>query len=152
MSLKLLITATYGSSTYADTAKLQELCCKAATAKNQWTFLNRCIFHKIMPRFLQKKQPYKSRRIQNITDEYKKRLLIATRNDTKARFFQRSKDYKRLLETLKQELNEEHYQIIVQVTNSSKEKKFTETRAKLKKKFELLYEKKYRRPYITVAT
>ena len=86
MSLKALITATYRSGIYTNTAKLQKVYCKAATEKNQLTFLNRCIYHKILPRFLQIKCPYPSQRIRNLTEDHKKKLLIATRNDTKARF------------------------------------------------------------------
>ena len=147
MSLKTLITATYGSSIYADTAKLQQVKCKAATAKNQITFLNRCIYHKLIPRFLQIKIPYESRRIRNLTEQHKKKLLIATRNDAKSRYFRRTEESKSITDCLKEQLSEEHFEIIIRITASSKEKKFIETRNKLKKKFELLYTSKYKRPY-----
>ena len=147
MSLKTLITATYGSSIYADTAKLQQVKCKAATAKNQITFLNRCIYHKLIPRFLQIKIPYESRRIRNLTEQHKKKLLTATRNDAKAHYFRRTEESKRITDYLKEQLSEEHLEIIIRITTSSKEKKFIETRNKLKKKFELLYASKYTRPY-----
>ena len=51
MSLKTLITTTYGSGTYRRTTTLQDVHCKAATAKKQLTFLNRCVHHKIISRF-----------------------------------------------------------------------------------------------------
>ena len=73
MSLKTLNTATYGSSTYANSAKLQGFSCKAATAENQVTFLDRFIYHRILHRILQKKHPFPSRRIQSIMEEYKKK-------------------------------------------------------------------------------
>ena len=147
MSLKTIITATYGSSTYASTAKLQEVSCKAATAKNQVTFLNRCIRHQIIPRFLQIKSPFPSKRIKNITEEHKKKLLIATRNDAKTRYFKRSEESKQLTQILREQLSDEHFSTITRVTASSKEKKFLEVRTKLKNKFELLYEAKYKRPF-----
>ena len=51
---------------------------------------------------------------------------------------------------LKEQLSEEHFAMIIRITASSKEKKFVETKAKLKNKFELLYESKYKRPYGTM--
>ena len=150
MSLKTFITASYGTSIYADTAKLQQVNCKAATAKNQTTFLNRCIYHKLIPRFLQIKSPYESRRVRNLTEEHKKKLLIATRNDAKTRYFRRTEESKRITDSLKEQLSGEHFEMIIRITTSSKEKKFIETRTKLKKKFELMYASKYKRPYNTV--
>ena len=126
MSLNSLITTTYGSGTYKRTKELQEVHCKAATVKNQLTFLNRCIHHKIIPRFLQLKSPLPSRRVENIMKEHKRKLLIATRNDTKTRYFKRVKECKELIRKLKEELSEEHFDLIIRITLSCREKKFIE--------------------------
>ena len=149
MSLNSLITTTYGSGTYKRTAKLQDVHCKAATAKNQLTFLNRCIHHKIIPRFLQMKTPFPSQRVKNIMEEHRKKLLIATRNDTKTRYLKRVNECKELIQKLKEELSEEHFDMILRVTLSSREKKFNEVKTKLKNKFEMLYATKYKRPFTT---
>ena len=147
MSLQNIITATYGSSTYKQTAMLQEMNCKAAASKNQVTFLNRCIYHKLIPRFLQMKGPNSSARIKNIMEEHRKKLLVATRNDAKARFFKSSKKCKEIIQTLEEVLSDDHFRTVMRVTKSSKEKKFIEVQTKLKKKFELLYAAKYKRPF-----
>ena len=87
MSLKTIITSTYGSRTYKKRATLQEVGCKAERAKNQVTFLNGCIHHKIIPRFLQIKSPVQSRGTRNITEEHRRKLLIATKTDTQFQRF-----------------------------------------------------------------
>ena len=147
MSLNSLITTTYGSGTYKRTTKLQEVQCKAAAAKNQLTFLNRCIHHNIIPRFLQLRSPLPSKRVKNIMEEHKRKLLVAIRNDTKTRYFKRIKECNQLIQLLKEELSEEHFHLILRITLSCREKKFIEIKTKLKNKFELLYNKKYKKPF-----
>ena len=128
MSFKTLITTTYGSGTYKRTRTLQEVHCKAAIAKNQLTFLNRCIHHKIIPRFLQIKSPLPSQRVKNIMEEHKKKLLIATRNDTKNRYFKRVTEYKELDRKLKEQLSQEQFDLLQRIRLSCREKKFIEIR------------------------
>ena len=149
MSIKSLITTTYGSGTYKRTTTFQEVHCKAVTAKNQLTFLNRCIYHKIIPRFLQIKPPLLSQRVKNVTDEHKRTLLIATRNDTKTRYYKRVNESKELTKKLKDELSEEHFDLIQRITLSSREKKFNEIKTKFKNKFEILYMNKYKKHFTT---
>ena len=144
MSLQSIIIATYGSSIYKKTKQLQEIQCKMATTKNQMTFLNRCIHHKIIPKFLQVKSPLPSKRINNITMNHRRQLLIATKNDTKERYFRHVKTVKTIKQILKNGLSEEHYNTVLRVTESSREKKFVKTKNKLKNKFELLYTTKYK--------
>ena len=150
MSLKALITTTYGSSVYKKTSKLQDLHCKAATAKNQMTFLNRCLHHKIIPKFLQIKSPFPSPRVKNIMEQHRRKLLVATRNDTKSRYYKYAGASTALAEEIKGILSAEHFEIIVRVTESSREKKFVEVRTKLKNKFELQFSAKYKRPFRTL--
>ena len=76
--------------------------------------------------------------------KYRRQLLIATRNDTKGRYFKYVKEVCRLKEAIKDKLSEEHYNTIINVTESSREKKFIKTKDKLKNKFELLYASKYK--------
>lgn len=149
MSLKSFISATYGSSIYLKTTRLQATLCKAATAKNQLIFLNRCIHHKVIPKFLQLKCPLNTRRTKIVNDKYKRELLISTKNDTKERYFGYYNHAKQLEESLREELSIEHYEIISNVTESSREKTFVATRSKLKHKFELLYSSKYKINNIT---
>ena len=147
MSFKSIIVATYGSSIFKETTKLQEIQCKTVTAKNQLTFLKRCIHHKIIPKFLQIKSPLLSRRATNITKEHRRNLLIATKNDTKERYFKHVENVHKLKQKLKDKLSEEHYDVLIRITDSSKEKKFILTKEKLKTKFELLYVSIYKRPF-----
>ena len=144
MSLKSFITATYGSSIYKTTAKLQDIQCKVATAKNQMTFLNRCIHHKIIPKSLQIKSPSPSKRVENLMIEHRRKLLVATRNDTKSRYFKNIASSKTLTDIIKEKLSTVDFNTVIRVTESSREKKFLETREKLKNKFELLYFAKYK--------
>ena len=144
MNLKSIITTTYGSRIYKDTTKLQDTLCKTASAKNQSIFLNRCIHYRLTPKFLQIKCPLKSKRALNITIEYKQKLLISTRNDSKERYFNAVKKANQLRTSLKEKLSEEHFRIVEKVTESSREKKFLACKNKLKNKFELLYYSKYK--------
>ena len=91
MSLKSNIVATYGSSIHKMTNKLQDAMCKLSTAKNQVTFLKRCIHYKILPKFLQIRSPLQSNRAENIAKTYRMNLLIATKKDATERYFQRVK-------------------------------------------------------------
>ena len=143
MSLKSIIVATYGSSIYKKTTQLQEIQCKTATAKNQLIFLNRCIHHNIIPKFLKIKSPVATKRVKNITITHRKKLLVATKNDTKERYFKHLKSASKLHETLRNDLSEEHFEVVKRITESSREKKFEQMKTKLKTKFELLYENKY---------
>ena len=72
MSFKQLIQATYGSGVHKQTSLYMKKITKMAKAKNQMTFLNRCIHHKLMPQFLRVHCPISSSRANNITENYRK--------------------------------------------------------------------------------
>ena len=80
-------------------------------------------------------------------EEHKKKLLVAVRNDTKSRYFKRIKESDQLCQNLKEELSEEHFEMIQRFATSSREKKFIEVKTKLRNKFELLYGAKYKRQF-----
>ena len=135
-----IIVATYGSGIHKMTTKLQDAQCKLSRAKNQVTFLKRCIHHNIIPKFLNIRSPVQSKRGENITKLYRKKLLVATKNDTTERYFRQVKLVKQLTSTLKEKLSEEHFSLLIKITDSGREKIFIETRTKLKDKFQKLYE------------
>lgn len=151
MSLKSIITTTYGSSIYKSTSKLQDTLCKAASAKNQYIFLNRCIHHHLLPKFLQIKCPLRSKRARNITAKYKQELLVSTKNDARQRYFVAIKKAKELRLQLQHILSPEHFEIVINATESSREKKFIACKNKLKDKFTLLYSSKYQTSDISRA-
>ena len=111
------------------------------------TFLNRCIHHKMIPKFLQIKSPLPTRCVNNITNNYRRQLLLATKNDTKRRYYQHIKRISEKKEYLKDKLSVDHYNTVLRITESSREKKFLETKNKLKNKFELLYSSKYKKEF-----
>ena len=111
------------------------------------TFLNRCIHHKIIPKSLQIKPPSSSQRVENLMVEHRRKLLVATKNDTKCRYFSNLALSKTITDSIKEVLSTEDFNTIIRVTESSREKKFLETREKLKKKFELLYSAKFKRNF-----
>ena len=52
MSYKTFILNSYGDEVYGFTKKLQSLKRRTAISKNQWIFLERCLFHGIVPKCL----------------------------------------------------------------------------------------------------
>ncbi len=115
-----------------------------AKAKNQMIFLNRCIHHKLLPRFLRVHCPINSSRGNNITERYRNDLLVATRNDARSRLFTNSHEKNRILEALLVILSQENADTLKRITDSTYNTIFTTCRDKLKNKFELLFLEKYR--------
>ena len=138
MSLKTLITTNYSISIYKQTTKLQDYLCKYARAKNQTIFLTRCLHHEIIPKFLNVHSPIKSTYATKITKTYQQKLLRTAIKDAKSRLHKYNTEVNRLKTELRNKVSSEHYGIISDISESCREKKFVETRTKLKKKFELL--------------
>ena len=90
MSMKLLITNSYGADTYQETIKLKTEKKKKAKVKNQIIFLTRCIANKIIPKSMQVHCSINTHRGHNITAKYRFDLLICAKNDAKSRFFELS--------------------------------------------------------------
>ena len=76
MTLKQLITNSYSKEIYNTTEKFQEQKIKNAISKNQLIFLQRCVSNHIFPPSLKVRSPIKSKKAENITKEYRRRLLI----------------------------------------------------------------------------
>ena len=149
MSFKHIIETTYGSGTHHKTSLYMKKLTKMTRAKNQLVFLNRCIHHQLIPRFLRVHCPITSVRGTNITEQYHRDLLIPTRNDTRSRFFRSHRDKNVMLMEIQMIISEEHYNLLRRITEATREKVFNSTKNKLKQKFELLFQEKYRRPFST---
>ena len=138
MSLKELLTNSYGADTYKRTNQLKLEKNKKAKLKNQIIFLQRCITHKIIPKSMRVRYPVTSRRGKNVTDKYRFNILLCAKNDTKSRFFQTLKRINNLKESLSNELSPEHIRIVKSVKEKSDSKTFLHWKEHLKKKFEKL--------------
>ena len=119
MSFKELIQTTYGSGVHEQTSLYMKKITKMAKAKNQMIFLNRCLHHKLIPRFLRVHCPIKSSRGYNITESYRKNLLVATRNDARSRLFTNSREKNRIKEALLEILSQEHADTLMRITDST---------------------------------
>ena len=147
MSFKQILDTTYGSGTHQKTSLYTKKLMKMTRAKNQLVFLNRCIHHQLIPRFLRVHCPITSVRGANITNQYRRDLLTATRNDTRSRFFRTDRDMKAIKTEIQMIISEEHFNVLLRITEDTREKVFNTTKNKLKQKFELLFQEKYRRPF-----
>ena len=139
MSLKEYVTAIYGNSLYKDTSKLQDFKVKYARAKNQLVFLERCLHHSIIPKFLNIRCPVKSNEAKEVTNQYKRRMLVSTKRDTKRRLRHYIYNVNKLEASVREKVSEQDYDSIISAVNKSKEQSFLESKQKLKNKFELLY-------------
>ena len=117
MSYKNYISTTYDSSVYKKITKLKDLKMRAAAAKNQKIFLDRCISNSVFPKFVQVKSPVRTKQGHNITREYRKKLLIAAKNESSKRFHFVTRTIIDLTRTLKEDLNEKDYDDMMQFTD-----------------------------------
>ncbi len=147
MSFKNLIINAYGSEIHSKTSRYTRQIIKKTMAKCQLTFLNRCIHHKITPRFLRVKCPLKTSRGTNVTEKFRRDLLIAARNDAKVRQEKQSRNASTSLRELTACMSEEHLSTLKRITEEKRERIYTDRKQKLKDKFELLYKEKFRRPW-----
>ena len=135
MSLKILITNSYGADTYNQTNQLKSEKIKKAKLKNQIIFLQRCISHKIIPKSLRVHCPVKSRRGKNVTAKYRFDLLLCAKNDAKSKLFQTIKRIDDLREILNNKISHEHMQTIENVTLKSETTSFQYWKNHLQRKF-----------------
>ena len=147
MTFKEQIQTTYGSGVHEQTSLLMKKLPKMAKAKNQMTFLNRCIHHKLIPRFLRVHCPISSSRGNNITENYRNSLLVAARNDARSWRFTNLGEKNRIVESLLAILSQEHSDTFKRITDSTYNTIFTACKDKLKNKFELLFLEKYKRQF-----
>ena len=141
-TLKDYIQASYGASTYQLTSTLKETKKTMAKAKNQFIFLQRCIKHKLIPKSLRIKSPYRSPKTKNITERFRFDMLISMKNDAKHRFFNLVKIVRETENKLKLVLSESDMKVINDTTEKSREYMFKRSKERLVKKFKGLQEKK----------
>ena len=106
---------------------------KECGCKNQMIFLQRCIYHNITPKSFQLKTPSKSRKLFNIMNVYKKKLIVIAKSNAKERMHNAALKVNKLCQTLKAKVSEKHYLLIQSVTEKSRENEF------VKKKQHLIY-------------
>ena len=133
MSLKQLSIASYGKELYKQTSLLQHMKIKNPVAKNQMIFLQRCIYHYVIPKSFRLKTPVKSKKAFNIMNEYKKKLHVIAKNNAKERMFNAALKVNELCQNLKAKVSEEHYLLIQFATEKSRENEI------VKKKEHLIY-------------
>ena len=83
MSLKNLLTTSYGEKIYKHTVDLQKMKVKASIAKTQLIFLKRCIKNIILPKSFRLKPPIKSIKGYNFMKDCNKKLVVLTKNNAK---------------------------------------------------------------------
>ena len=114
---------------------------KAIIAKNQLIFLKRCIKNNILPKSFRLKPPIKSIKNYNIRKDCSKKLLVLAKNNAKQRMYFSLKKVEEIKLYLKSILSEEHYILIQNVTDNSREKEFLKKKKQLIKKYNSLLDK-----------
>ena len=140
--LKQIITTSYGDDEYSYVNKLQQLYIKSATAKNQWIFLERCICHDILPKSFATRPTINTHKARNITNAYNKSILVAARTEAKERYHGYLQNIKSIRSHLIEKLSPEHFNIVDNVTEKSRESTFLKKRTQLQEKFSLLHKRK----------
>ena len=138
MSYKSTITNSYGDEIYNSTTKLQELKRKSSIAKNQWIFMDRCLFHDVIPKSFRTRPTLNTRKGWNIARTYNRQMLTATRNATREKYNKLLNKISTLSEVLQTSLTDSDYKDLDVMTNKTKENTFIKEREKLKQKFENL--------------
>ena len=141
MSLKNLFTTSYGEKTYKHTFNLQKMKVKASIAKNQLIFLERCIKNNILPKSFRLKPPIKSIKGYNSVKDCSKKLVVLAKNNANQRMYFNFKKVEEIKLHLKSVLSEEHYILIQNVTDNSREKEFLKKKKQLIHKYNSLLDK-----------
>ena len=114
---------------------------KASIAKNQLIFLERCIKNNILPKSFRLKSPIKSIKGYNITKDCSKKLVVLAKNNAKQRMYSSLKKVEEIKLYLNNILSEEHYILIQNVTDNSREKEFLKKKKQLIVKYNSLLNK-----------
>ena len=134
MSLKNLFTTCYSEKTGKHTVDLQKMEVKTSIAKNQLIFLERCIKNNILPRSFRLKPPIKSIKGNNIMKDCSRKLVVLAKNNAKQRMYFSLKKVEEMKLYLKNILSEEHYILIQNVTDDSREKELLKKKKQLTEK------------------
>ena len=124
MSLKNVFTTSYSEKTYKHTVDLQKMKVKASIAKNQLIFLETCIKNNILLKPFRFKPPIKSIKGYKIMKDCSKKLVVLAKNNAKQRMYFSLKKVEEIKLYLKNILSEEHYILIQNVMDDSREKQF----------------------------
>ena len=146
MSYKTTITNSYGDEIYQSTKILQQHKIKAAVCKNQWTFLNRCLYHHVVPKSFRSRSTLNTRKGWNITRRYEQQIMTATRNFVKEKYLKLRRKLCDVQDELKAVMNESDFADLLRITERVKEKTFIRERERLKLKFEKLSETSRKHP------
>ena len=141
LSLKNLFTTSYSEKSYKHTVDIQKMKVKAGIAKNQLIFSERCIKNIILPKSFRLKTPIKSITVYNIIKDCRKKSVMPAKNNAKQRMYFSLKEVEEIKLYLKNILSEEHYIIIQNVTDDSREKEFLKKKKELIKKYNSLLDK-----------
>ena len=130
MSFRNYITASNGKKIYLETQQLQRVKVKFAIAKNQLTFLERCIANN-MPKSFRIKSPVLSKKGKNLIEKYQKKLLQLARNEAKERMYKSNTKVKHLSNSLRHKVLDEDYETIIDITDKKKEKHYIKKKTHL---------------------
>ena len=120
MSYKTLITNSYGDEVYNSTKELQQLKRKSAITKNRWIFLNRCLFHHIVPKSFKTRSTLNTRKGWNITKQYIRQIMIAIRNSEKEKYIKFLRKISVVESGLRKAMRQPDFDDLAQITNKSK--------------------------------
>ena len=139
MSLKKLLISSYGKKLQKKTISLQRIKIKAGDEKNKLIFLQKCLTYNIIPKSFRIRSPIKSKKAVNIMREFAKKMVVIAKNEAKYQFHCYKIKVRELSNIIKNEVSFEHYQIIQNATETSKEKQFVKKKNHLIKKFKKLH-------------
>ena len=111
---------------------------KASIAKKQLIFLERCIKNNILPKSFRLKPPIKSNKGYNIMKDFRKKIVVLAKNNAKQRMYFSLKTVEEIKLYSKNILLEEHYILIQNVTDDSREKEFLKRKQLIEKYNSLL--------------
>ena len=110
---------------------------KASIAKKQLIFLERCIKNNILPKSFRLEPPIKSNKGYNMKD-CRKKIVVLAKNNAKQRMYFSLKTVEEIKLYSKNILLEEHYILIQNVTDDSREKEFLKRKQLIEKYNSLL--------------
>lgn len=135
---KLHITNSYGELIYKKTTKLQRLNQQAASAKNRWIFLTRCVVHHVIPKSFRTRPVLRTTKARNVTNSYDLHILKIARDEAKLRYHVLLHNIQQLTDVLRNDLAVADFEVVQRITETSRERRFVSENERLKLKFENL--------------
>ena len=103
--------------------------------------MSRCVAHNVLPKCFQTKPVIRTKKGYTVTKEYNWRMLKTAEREIKYQYHQYLKHIKELEKKLKDTLSTDDMNIVITVTDKSKENKYVKDSKRLKAKFENLIQK-----------